>query len=59
VLQWHDEGNDRQVALSLFDAFAPAKKTLYANIGGHAGVPSFAIEDAAHFFARHLDSTGN
>ncbi|QLQ35361.1 alpha/beta hydrolase [Micromonospora robiginosa] len=54
LLQWDDEGNDRQAALDLFDAFGSAEKTLHANMGGHAGVPEFAGEDAARFFARHL-----
>jgi hypothetical protein len=54
LLQWDDEGNDRGMALALFDAFASAEKTLYANMGGHTGVPEFAGEDAARFFARHL-----
>jgi hypothetical protein len=42
------------MALDLFDAFGSAEKTLYANMGGHNGVPQFAGEDAARFFARHL-----
>lgn len=54
LLQWDDEGNDRQAALDLFDAFGSAEKTLQANVGGHTGVPRFAAEDAARFFARHL-----
>jgi dienelactone hydrolase len=54
LLQWDDEGNDRQAALDLFDAFGSREKTLYANMGGHTGVPQFAGEDAARFFARHL-----
>lgn len=54
LLQWDDEGNDRQSALDLFDAFGSAEKTLQANMGGHRGVPAFAGEDAARFFARHL-----
>lgn len=54
LLQWDDEGNDRQMALDLFDAFGSPEKTLCANMGGHTGVPSFAGEDAARFFARHL-----
>jgi hypothetical protein len=54
LLQWDDVGNDRQMALDLFDAFGSAEKTLYANMGGHTGVPQFAGEDAARFFARHL-----
>ncbi|MET0734086.1 MAG: alpha/beta hydrolase [Microbacterium sp.] len=54
LLQWDDEGNDRQLALDLFDAFGPAEKTLQANMGGHTGVPPFAGDDAARFFERHL-----
>ncbi|MWB99442.1 alpha/beta hydrolase [Agromyces seonyuensis] len=54
LLQWDDEGNDRRQALDLFDAFGSAEKTLQANLGGHRGVPAYAGEDAARFFARHL-----
>lgn len=54
LLQWDDEGNDRQAALDLFDAFGSKEKTLHANMGGHTGVPQFAGDDAARFFARHL-----
>ncbi|BBY14593.1 dienelactone hydrolase family protein [Mycolicibacterium litorale] len=54
LLQWDDEGNDRQLALDLFDAFGSEEKTLHANMGGHTGVPQFAGDDAARFFARHL-----
>ncbi|MET7367840.1 alpha/beta hydrolase [Streptomyces sp. NPDC005566] len=54
LLQWDDEGNDRQAALDLFDAFGSEEKTLHANMGGHTGVPRFAGDDAARFFARHL-----
>lgn len=54
LLQWDDEHNDRQTALDLFDAFGSKEKALYANTGGHTGVPPFAGEDAARFFARHL-----
>jgi len=54
LLQWDDEGNDRQQALDLFDAFGSKEKTLHANTGGHTGVPQFAGEAAAWFFARHL-----
>jgi hypothetical protein len=54
LLQWDDEGNDRQAALELFDAFGSHEKTLQANLGGHTGVPQFAGDDAARFFARHL-----
>ncbi|WP_262015473.1 alpha/beta hydrolase [Micromonospora sp. Mcm103] len=54
LLQWDDEGNDRQMALDLFDAFGSAEKTLHANMGGHTGVPWFEGEPANRFFARHL-----
>ncbi len=54
LLQWDDEGNDRQRALDLFDAFGSAQKTLHANLGGHTGVPSYEIDAGARFFARHL-----
>ena len=54
LLQWDDEGNDRQSALDLFDAFGSKEKTLHANLGGHTGVPQFEVEDGARFFARHL-----
>jgi hypothetical protein len=54
LLQWDDEGNDRQAALDLFDAFGSQEKSLHAHMGGHTGVPQFAGEEAAGFFARHL-----
>jgi dienelactone hydrolase len=54
LLQWDDEGNDRQAALDLFDAFGAKEKTLHANMGGHTGVPQHAGEAAARFFTRHL-----
>ncbi|GAA2736055.1 alpha/beta hydrolase [Streptomyces nogalater] len=54
LLQWDDEGNDRQAALDLFDAFGSKEKTLHANMGGHTGVPRFAGDAAAQFFTRHL-----
>jgi dienelactone hydrolase len=54
LLQWDDEGNDRQAALDLFDAFGSREKTLHANMGGHTGVPRYAGDAAAQFFARHL-----
>ncbi|WFB81915.1 MULTISPECIES: alpha/beta hydrolase [Streptomyces] len=54
LLQWDDEGNDRQAALDLFDAFGSEEKSLHANMGGHTGVPQYEGEAAARFFARHL-----
>jgi dienelactone hydrolase len=54
LLQWDDEGNDRQMALDVFDAFGSEEKTLHANMGGHTGVPAFEGEYGNRFFARHL-----
>lgn len=54
LLQWDDEGNDRQRALDLFDALGSSEKTLHANTGGHTGVPGFEADDVNRFFARHL-----
>jgi dienelactone hydrolase len=54
LLQWDDEGNDRQMALDLFDAFGAKEKTLHANMGGHTGVPAFEGDAGNRFFARHL-----
>lgn len=54
LLQWDDEGNDRQLALDLFGAFGSREKTLHANMGGHTGVPHFEGDDGNRFFARHL-----
>jgi pimeloyl-ACP methyl ester carboxylesterase len=54
LLQWDDEGNDRQAAIDLFDAFGSKEKTLHANLGGHAGTPWFEVEDGGRFFDRHL-----
>ncbi|MEO6084288.1 MAG: alpha/beta hydrolase, partial [Umezawaea sp.] len=52
--QWDDEGNDRQMALDLFDAFSSKEKTLHANMGGHTGVPHFAGDAGNQFFNQHL-----
>ncbi|WP_454856085.1 dienelactone hydrolase family protein [Promicromonospora soli] len=54
LLQWDDEGNPRQLALDLFDAFGSTEKTLHANLGGHLGTPWFEREDGDRFFGRHL-----
>ncbi|TYP90528.1 hypothetical protein [Blastococcus xanthinilyticus] len=54
LLQWDDAGNDRQMALELFDAFGSQEKTLHANMGGHTGVPQFEGDAANRFFTRHL-----
>ncbi|MGW2231286.1 alpha/beta hydrolase [Streptomyces formicae] len=54
LLQWDDEGNPRQRALDLFDAFGSKEKTLHANLGGHVGTPWFEVEDGGRFYDRHL-----
>ncbi|WP_329286573.1 alpha/beta hydrolase [Streptomyces sp. NBC_00691] len=54
LLQWDDEGNPRQRALDLFDAFGSEEKTLHANLGGHTGTPWFELEDGCRFLDRHL-----
>ena len=54
LLQWDDEGNPRQRALDLFDAFGTREKTLHANPGGHTGTPWFELEDTNGFFGRHV-----
>ena len=54
LMQWDDEGMERQPTLDLFDAFGTREKTLHANLGGHAGTPSFEVDDGARFFTRHL-----
>lgn len=53
LLQRDNEGNDRQAALVLLDAFGTKEETLHANLGGHTGVPQFAGDAAAQFFALH------
>lgn len=54
LLQWDDEGNDRQMAFDLFDAFGSKEKTLHANLGGHTGVPWYEGDAGTRFFTRHL-----
>jgi dienelactone hydrolase len=54
LLQWDDEGNDRQMALDLFDVFGSQEKALHANMGGHTGVPQYAGNGGNQFFTRHL-----
>ena len=54
LMQWDDEGMERQPTLDLFDAFGSKEKTLHANLGGHAGTPWFEVDGGARFFSRHL-----
>lgn len=57
LLQWDDEGNDREQSLELFDTFGSEEKSLHANMGGHTGVPPWVGDSANRFFARHLRRT--
>src|SRR3954468_13924616 len=56
LMQWDDEGMERQPVLELFDALGLKEKTLHANMGGHAGVPWFEVDAAARFFSRHFEA---
>jgi dienelactone hydrolase len=53
-LQWDDEIVPRADGLALFGAIASKEKTLHANPGRHADVPSFEADSTERFFARHL-----
>ena len=54
LVQWDDERIPRAQGLALFDALASAEKTLHANPGKHAELPSFETDSSLRFFARHL-----
>jgi dienelactone hydrolase len=54
LLQWDDERVPRAEGLALFDALASAEKTLHANTGKHAAIPSYELDSTLRFFARHL-----
>ena len=54
LMQWDDEGMERQPVLDLFDTFGTEEKTLHANLGGHSGTPWFEVDGAARFFTRQL-----
>ncbi|MER7812343.1 alpha/beta hydrolase [Streptomyces sp900116325] len=54
LLERDDQGNPRQRALDLFDAFGSKEKTLHANLGWHTGTPWFELEDGCRFLDRHL-----
>jgi hypothetical protein len=56
LMQWDDEGMERQPVLDLFDAFGTKQKTLHANLGGHSGTPWFEVDDGARFFTRKFAS---
>jgi dienelactone hydrolase len=54
LVQWDDERVPRAESLALFDALASAEKTLHANPGKHAELPSFETDSSLRFFVRHL-----
>ncbi|GGX66169.1 hypothetical protein GCM10010358_20700 [Streptomyces minutiscleroticus] len=54
LLQWDDERVPRAQGLALFDLLASTEKTLHANPGKHAEIPSFELDSTLRFFARHL-----
>jgi hypothetical protein len=54
LLQWDDERVPRAQSLALFDALAPAEKTLHANPGQHGEIPAFEVDSTLRFLARHL-----
>jgi dienelactone hydrolase len=54
LMQWDDELIPRESSLALFDAFASTEKTLHANPGSHAAVPSHERDSDDHFLQRHL-----
>ena len=54
LLQWDDDLVPRDQGLALFDALAPAEKTLHANPGRHGEIPGFETDSSLRFFTRHL-----
>ncbi|GAA1094248.1 MULTISPECIES: dienelactone hydrolase family protein [Streptomyces violaceusniger group] len=54
LVQWDDERVPRDQSLALFDTLASAEKTLHANPGAHAEIPSFELDSTLRFFARQL-----
>ena len=54
VLQWNDEIVSRDSGIALFEALGSREKTLHANPGGHARIPSWESESWERFFNRHL-----
>jgi hypothetical protein len=47
-------GDDLQHFLGRIGDSAPRMKTLHANLGGHASVPWFEVDDTARIFTQHL-----
>ncbi|GLY25856.1 hypothetical protein Misp04_55870 [Micromonospora sp. NBRC 101691] len=54
LLQWDDERVPRAQGLALFDALGSAEKSLHANPGRHAEIPSYELDSTLRFLTRHL-----
>ncbi|MET7639897.1 alpha/beta hydrolase [Streptomyces sp. NPDC005438] len=56
LVQWDDERVPRARSLALFDALGSTEKSLHANAGRHGELPSWELDSAVRFFARHLSA---
>jgi dienelactone hydrolase len=54
LMLWDDERVPRAQGLELFNALGSAEKTLHANPGKHADLPSVETDSSLRFFGRHL-----
>lgn len=54
LVQWHDEVVPRAACLDLFDAIGSDRKTLHANPGLHAAVPTFEIVESVGYLHEQL-----
>ena len=54
LVQWDDELVPRDRCLELFDLLGSAKKTLHANPGRHAAVPSVEVTGSVDYLDRYL-----
>ena len=54
LVQWDDEIVPRQSCLDLFDALGSTRKTLHANPGLHAAVPTAEVVSSVEYLDRYL-----
>ena len=54
LVQWDDEIVPRQSCLDLFDALGSRRKTLHANPGAHAAVPTVEVVSSVEYLDRYL-----
>jgi len=54
LVQWDDEVVPRDRCLELFDALGSKKKSLHANPGRHAAVPTFEVLSSLDYLAKEL-----